>query len=160
MQIINIPHKEIKLVGIKIRTNNKAELEESSAKIGSMVYNYFQNGISNQISHKNNPEVTYIAYTDYESDHLGEYTCFIGTEVIDLSDITSGLSTHIIPDQNYIKFTTASGSLPDIVIDTWKEIWQMEELNNNRSYLSDFEVYDARAADPSNAVMNIYIGVK
>jgi predicted transcriptional regulator YdeE len=36
----------------------------------------------------------------------------------------------------------------------------MKELDSNRSYLSDFEVYDSRAADPSNAILDIYVGVK
>ena len=52
--------------------------------------------------------------------------------------------------------------LPNIVIDSWKKIWTMEEkdLGGKRSYIADFEVYDQRAADSSHAIVDIYIGVE
>jgi predicted transcriptional regulator YdeE len=160
MDKINVTHLEIKLAGIKIRTNNKAEVIQDKAKIGPMVQTYFQDEIAKQILDKATPGITYIIYTDYESDYTGEYTCFIGEAVNNFNNISENLFTHIIPAQNYAKFTTETGALPKIVIEAWTEIWQMKELDSNRSYLSDFEVYDSRAADPSNAILDIYVGVK
>ncbi len=44
----------------------------------------------------------------------------------------------------------------------WQNIWKMEseELKGKRAYLTDFEVYDKRALDPSKTVLDIYLGVK
>lgn len=34
------------------------------------------------------------------------------------------------------------------------------DLGGERVYIADFEIYDQRAADPSNAIADIYIGIK
>ena len=52
--------------------------------------------------------------------------------------------------------------MPGIVVEAWQKIWQMSdsELGGVRSYIADFEIYDERAFDPQNAVVDIYIGIK
>lgn len=52
--------------------------------------------------------------------------------------------------------------MSDIVIASWQKIWQMKEsdFGGKRSYIADFEVYDQRARDPKNTVIDIYIGIK
>ncbi len=35
-----------------------------------------------------------------------------------------------------------------------------EELGGERNYITDFEIYDERANDPQNTVLDIYIGIK
>lgn len=35
-----------------------------------------------------------------------------------------------------------------------------EQLGGERSYIADFEVYDERASDHLNVVLDIYIGIK
>ena len=44
----------------------------------------------------------------------------------------------------------------------WQNILSMqsEELAGKRSYIVDFEIYDERAIDPENTVLDILIGVK
>ena len=81
MQKVYSSLEEIKLVGIKIRTCNKDELESKTPKIMGCVQRYFQHQLSNRIANRANPLVTYCAYTEYESDYSGEYTFFIGEEV-------------------------------------------------------------------------------
>jgi hypothetical protein len=58
MDKINVTHLEIKLAGIKIRTNNKAEVIQDKAKIGPMVQTYFQDEIAKQILDKATPGIT------------------------------------------------------------------------------------------------------
>lgn len=50
--------------------------------------------------------------------------------------------------------------MPDIVIQAWQAIWKMtpEDLGGKRTYRADFEIYDQRAQDPQNSVVDIYIG--
>ena len=35
-----------------------------------------------------------------------------------------------------------------------------DDLGGERRYSTDFEVYDERAANPQNAVLDIYVGIK
>ena len=153
---------EIKLLGILCRTNNTAEMNISSAKIAPTIQKYFRQAVGEEIPNRKNPGTTYCVYTDYESDFTGDYTYFIGEEVKFEGDSMEGFSSIIIPAQNYAKFTSKPGIMPEVCIDMWQNIWKMKsgELGGKRAYLADFEVYDKRALDPSKTVLDIYVGVK
>ncbi len=157
--IINLP--EIKLVGIKCRTNNTAEQDPSSARIGTTLQKYFQTGVSEKIANRSNPCTTYCAYTEYESDFSGDYSYFVGEEVTEVSDISEDMVELIIPAQKYVKFTNNPGAMPQVCINMWQNIWKMTpgQLGGARSYLVDFEIYDSRAADPNNTVLDLCIGI-
>jgi predicted transcriptional regulator YdeE len=66
-----------------------------------------------------------------------------------------------VPNGKYQKFTTEPVEIPSVVIKAWKEIWQMDEKNigGQRAYLTDFEIYDHRAADNKAAIIDIYVGI-
>ena len=153
---------EIKLLGILCRTNNTAEMNISSAKIAPTIQKYFRQAVGEEIPNRKNPGTTYCVYTDYESDFTGDYTYFIGEEVKVGGDSMEGFSSIIIPAQNYAKFTSKPGIMPEVCIDMWQNIWKIKsgELGGKRAYLADFEVYDKRALDPSKTVLDIYVGVK
>lgn len=150
------------LVGITARTNNKAEMNPATSKIGATMGQYFGQQLAQHIKHRVNPGVTYAVYTEYESDEHGEYTYFLGEEVTTLEgqDLTT-FKTMTIAAGDYQKFTTSPGTIPHVIIAAWQAIWQMtvKDFGGQRAYQADFEVYDQRAMDPSNAVVDIYIGV-
>lgn len=52
--------------------------------------------------------------------------------------------------------------MPTVCIDAWKEIWKMQEADfgGKITYITDFEIYDERAKDYGNAILDIYIAVK
>lgn len=162
MQKSTIELPEIKLVGIKTQTNNKNETDPSTAKIAPTIQTYFQTGVSEKITNRKNPWRTFCVYTNYESDFNGEYTYFVGEEVTSFDNLPHGLETLSIHPQTYSKFTTESGSLPNIVLKAWQEIWHMKDhdLGGKRTYNADFEIYDNRAQDPTNSIIDIYIGIK
>ncbi len=151
---------EIKLIGITARTNNQAEMQGDKAKIGAIIAQYDQQKLAEQILHRKKPGVAYCVYTEYESNHLGDYTYFVGEEVESFDNQPDSFTKLTIPAQNYIKFTTESGPMPMVCIKTWQGIWANEELEAKRSYIADFEIYDQRAADPLNTILDIYIGVR
>ena len=159
---ITVQLPEIKLVGITARTNNANECNVESGKVGPCVQSYFQNALMTKILHRKKPGTTLCAYTNYESDWTGDYTFFIGEEVTSFDDLAEGLETHTIAPQVYTKFTTEPGQMPNVCIQEWIKIWQMtpEDLGGERRYSTDFEVYDERAADPQNVVLDIYVGIK
>lgn len=153
---------EKKIVGIKTRTNNQLEIHSLEGKIFPIVKQYFHQNVAASIPNRIHPGTTYCIYTDYESNHQGDYTYFIGEEVESFDDVPDDLETLIIPPQNYTKFTNGPGFMPDVVRKPWQQIWQMTpvELGGIRSYITDFEIYDERSRDHQNIVLDIYIGIQ
>lgn len=151
-----------KLVGITVRTNNQNEANPDTAKISPIVMKYFHNQMADQIKDKAKPGVTICAYTEYESDHTGEYTYFIGEIVSSFDNVPEGFVALDVPKQKYAKFTTGPDSMPSILINAWTNIWKMtdSDFGGKRRYHTDFEVYDERASDHDNIVMDIMIGLE
>ena len=52
--------------------------------------------------------------------------------------------------------------MPEVVIQAWQKIWSIshDNLEGDRAYQADFEVYDERAIDPEKTSLDIYIGIK
>lgn len=152
------------IAGFSVRTNNISESSKETASIGNLVDSYFKNQLYNRLSGRISQGVTYIVYTEYESDHSGDYTCVIGEEVAEDTINSDDFDILItIPSQTYSKLTTKEGPLPSIVINAWMEIWKMRpiDLHGKRSFIADFERYDHRAsADPAKAVVDIFVGIK
>jgi predicted transcriptional regulator YdeE len=151
----------IQLVGITARTNNAAEMNPTTGKIGPTLQRYFQNNLAEKIKARKKPGTTYCVYTDYESDCNGDYTYFVGEAVSHLDEVDPNLETKLIPAQRTIKFTTGPGPMPTVCIELWQKIWTMTDadLGGTRAYVADFEVYDERSHDPQNTVLDIYIGI-
>lgn len=162
MQNELINKSEIKLVGLKARTNNKNEMNPQTSKIGELAGRFWGQNIANQIPNRKNPGVSLSVYTEYASDEHGDYSYFIGEEVSSFENIPSEFQTLTIPGGKYKKFTTPSGKMPEVVINAWQKIWKMtpDDFGGSRAYIADFEVYDQRALDPATTILDIYIGIK
>lgn len=154
---------EIKLIGLTVRTKNADEMDPQTSKIAPLSGAYWSNDTASLFAHRTNPSRTFAVYTEYESDENAEYTYFIGEEVdsFEGQDLET-FSTLTIAPRAYTQFTTESGAMPGVVIDAWQAIWQMDgsDFGAKRSYQADFEIYDHRAADPINAMIDIFIGVE
>lgn len=160
-ELLTMP--EIKLVGICVRTTNAQEFDQMKGKISPCVQRYFHQGLAEKIPNRESPGTTYCAYTEYESDCNGEYTYFIGEEVSSFpAPLPEGFQKLVIPQQQYAKFTTGPAPMPDVVVNAWKAIWEMspKQLGGPRSHKTDFEVYDERAADHQNVVLDLHIGIE
>jgi predicted transcriptional regulator YdeE len=164
MSGITVTLPEIKLVGITCRTNNKHlfESDPGTNKVAQTVQQYFHKGLSAKISHKKTPGTTYCAYTNYENDLNGDFTYFIGETVTSFEGVSSEFETLIIPPQTYAKFTNSPGPMPAVCIELWQTIWKTSssELGGERSYITDFELYNERSSDHQNTILDIYIGIK
>lgn len=157
-----VAQEEMSLIGITLRTSNKEEFNPETAKIGGIVQKYLAEAIYDKIPSRKNPGTTLCVYTEYESNHEGSFTYFIGQEVEANIPAPEGMVSIKVPAQKYAKFTTDAGSMPQVCINGWLEIWKMdsEKLGGEREYLADFEVYDHRAQHPENTILDIYIGIK
>lgn len=159
-QLVNEP--EILFIGVSVRTNNKNEMDPSVRKIAGLVDQYWQQDLSEKIPNRKNPGRTICVYTDYQSDEHGDYTYVMGEEVTSLENVPPNFTALQIPAAKFKRFTTLPGKMPFVVIEAWQKIWTMspDQLGGQRAYQNDFEIYDQRTADPDNAVMDIYIGIK
>ena len=141
--------KNLMLSGISITTNNKNEQDEEKAKIPGLWDDYVENRIETKTHDKANNSFMFGVYSDYESDLNGDYKVTLAVEV------TKPKKAMIIEDQRYLVFDK-KGELPDIVIETWKEIWDYFENNSEyeRAYAVDFEKYSKREE------VEIFISIK
>jgi predicted transcriptional regulator YdeE len=163
MQRESITRPEIKLVGICVRTSYEQELDKMKGNIFPCVRYYFHGGVAAQIQNRKKPGTTFCAYTDYETDNTGAYTYFIGEEVSSFdAHLPEGFQKLVIPKQQYVKFTTRPAPMPDVIENAWKEILTMsaKQLGGQRSYKTDFEIYDERASDHQKIVLDLYIGIQ
>lgn len=158
--ILELP--EIKLVGIAVRTDNAGELNPDTAKIERTMQKFFGENLQNKIINRKTPGRVYATYNSYESDEGGKFSYFIGEEVTNFDESLTDLEMLTVQPQTYVKFTSTLGSIPNIVIDLWHKIWALDvaDYGGKRAYIADFEIYDERAQDTKNAVVDIYIGIK
>lgn len=140
---------EIPLIGIEIRTNNG-----STTDIAELWQKFYANGIQDRIPNCVDSRI-FGLYNDYETDHTGDYSYLIGCPVSDLENIPQGMVGRLIPAQKYC-VERAQGTLPDALIEAWQIIWKSD---TKRTFKYDFELYDDRANDPSNAEVDIFIAI-
>lgn len=163
MKHVIVEKPEIRLVGISVRTNNKYEVNKLDGKIFPIVKKFYHEKLAEKIPHRKNPGTTLCAYTEYESDEHGDYTYFIGEEVTSFDErLPKELKTLVIPAQTYAKFTTSPAPMPAVLLNVWNTVWKMrpDKLGGKRTYVTDFELYDERAADHQRIVLDLYIAIQ
>lgn len=140
------------VAGLSARTNN---VHESSGigKIAEIWGKFMQSNTGGSLTGKIGDEV-YAVYSDYESDHSGDYTFLLGFKVSLLNDLPLGITGVEIPGGDYAVVTSAEGPPQQVVPATWFEIWNDKELEEVRSYKADFERYG------NQAQVDIYLGIR
>jgi len=134
------------LSGLVTRTNNAAESQAETAKIGPLWQAYFSvhpDALAEGGS-------MYGVYHEYQSDMDGDYSVLVGTPTT--SDDSSDIR---LATGDYLKFS-GSGKMPDCVVELWREIWRYftsSECQYQRSYHTDYEVYS------DTTRVDIYIGI-
>jgi predicted transcriptional regulator YdeE len=148
------------VIGIAARTSNAKEITADGV-IGKQWARFFQDGVIAKIPNKAGQSIVAV-YTDYASDHNGEYTYVLGAKVTSDADVPSEMVAKKIPSGKYAVFTTGKGPGPKVVPEAWMKINSLPKtaVGGDRMYRADFEVYDERAADPQNLQADIYVGIK
>ena len=155
-----VEQTEFTVIGISIRTNNAKEMSGNGV-IAPQWDRFMKEGLLNRIPNKSDSNILAV-YTDYESDANGAYTFMIGAQVSSADDVPPGMVAKKVPAGRYALFTSEKGFVGKVVPQTWSQIWAVAKSapEGNRAYQADFEVYDRRAADPQNAQVDIYVGIK
>ena len=157
-----VERESFQVIGTEASTNNAKEAGPD-AIIGKHWQQFLGQGLLRQIPDRVDDNILAV-YTDYASDANGQYSFILGARVKPIPDpkIPPGMVVKTIPAQRFAVFTSERGPVAKVVIATWKQIWSYYQSPSNglRAYRADFELYDERAADPNNAQVDIYIGVK
>ena len=140
---------EIPLIGIEARTNNT-----SITDIRELWQKFYANDIQDHTPNCIDTRI-FVLYSHYETSHTGDFNSLIGSPVSDLKNIPQGMVGRLIPAQKY-SVIRAEGALPNALIEAWKMIWRSDI---KRTLKFDFELYDDRAQDPSNAEIDIFIAI-
>jgi predicted transcriptional regulator YdeE len=153
-------HTGFYIAGLTARTNNAQEMS-GRGKIGHLWREFLQPNLAAKIPNKVGVDLVAV-YTDYETDHTGHYTYLIGLPILSADSLPANLTVKHVPPGRYAVFTSQRGPLQTIGPELWQRIWAMspEELGGERAFRTDFEIYDQRAANPDNAQIDVYIGLR
>jgi predicted transcriptional regulator YdeE len=148
------------VVGIAARTSNAREMTTEGV-IARQWGRFMQESLAAQIPNKADLSIVAV-YTDYAGEQDCEYTFVIGARVKSVTEIPSGMVAKKIPAGRYALFTSEKGPVEKIVVETWRKIWSVPKSapGGDRAFQTDFEVYDQRAANPRDAQVDVYVGVK
>ncbi len=143
-----------KIIGITVRTTN--ENGRAGTDIVALWNKFMSESIIEKIPNKIDATV-YSIYTEYEGDHTKPYTTMLGCKVFDINEVPKGMVAMEFNAGNYTKFTAKGDLTQAVVFNKWTEIWEMDL---DRAYTADFEVYDEKSQNPTNAEVAIYIAIK
>ena len=148
------------VVGIAARTSNAREMTADGI-IGKQWGRLMQEGLPARIPNKADQNIV-AAYTDYASDHDGDYTFVLGARVKSDQAVPTGMVAKKIPAGKFAVFTSEKGAAAKVVPEEWMKINSLPRsaVGGDRAYRADYEIYDERAADPANAQVDVYVGIK
>lgn len=145
--------QQFNVIGISVRTTN--ENGQSGTDIPALWQQLMNEGIAEKIPNKIE-EAIYCIYTDYEKDHTKPYTTLLGCKVANLDHIPTGMVGKTFETANYHQIVAKGNIHEGLVYNEWLQIW---EANLPRTFTADFEVYGAKAQNPTDAEVDIFIAV-
>ncbi len=147
-----VSFNNIKIAGISVRTNNKNG--KSQKDIMELWKEWFDDEVGSMITNRVSDNI-YCVYTEYDSDHSGDYTVILGYEVSKFDGLLDELVKIDIKPCSYREFIS-NGKVPDVVADVWNNIWNSESIG--RSYATDFDLYIGDNME--NMEVRTYISMK
>jgi predicted transcriptional regulator YdeE len=143
-----------KVIGIAVRTTN--ENGQATQDIPALWHRFMSHKLATAIPNKLSDDI-YCLYTDYEIVHTRPYTTFIGCKVSSLDIIPEGMEGITIETGTFSKYTAKGNLTQGAVYNEWKNIWATA---TNRAFSTDYEIYGAKAANPEDGEVDIFVGVK
>ncbi|WP_236973086.1 GyrI-like domain-containing protein [Membranihabitans marinus] len=150
----NVQIQPFNVIGLSIRTTN--ENGQASTDIAALWQRFLSENISSLIPNKIDGSI-YSLYTDYESDHTQPYTAILGCQVQNLDHIPDGMVGLSFNGGNYVKTTAKGDLMQGLIVNHWSKIF---EMNLDRNFVADFEVFGEKTQNPSDAEVEFYVGVK
>lgn len=148
-EVVTLTKKVV--VGKSIRTTNKNG--QSMQDIGLIWKKFINESIYESIKNKVDGKGIGL-YTEYDGDATEPYTFMCCCEVAETDD-SDGLDIRIINEGKYAKFTV-KGNMVKAVGEAWCKIWDMDL---DRKYDIDFELYHNDSEDINNQTIDIFISL-
>lgn len=142
------------VIGIAVRTSN--ENGQSVKDIPALWQQFMQEAVMEKIPNKTHHDI-YCIYTEYEKDHTKPYTTIIGCRVSTLDTIPPGMKGIHFEAASYKKITAQGNIQEGLVFNEWVKIWNADLP---RAFTADYEVYGEKAANPEDAVVEIFIAIQ
>ena len=152
MEKVNI--EAFRVIGISVRTTN--ENGQSTKDIGELWGRFMSEGILDKIPNKIDNTI-YSIYTEYEGDHTQPYITILGCKVENFDSIPEGMAANTLDGGTYAKFVSKGDLTQGAVFMEWSKIWEMDL---ERTYTADFEVYGEKAQNPTDAEVDIFVAIK
>lgn len=152
MQTVKI--EPFNIIGISIRTTN--ENGQASKDIAELWQKFMSENILDKIPNKVSSEI-YSLYTDYESDHTRSYTAILGCKVEHLTNIPGGMVGKSFNEGKYVKTSAKGDLMQGLIVNHWSKIFEMDL---DRTFVADFEIFGEKAQKPSDAEVDFYVGIK
>ena len=148
------------VMGIAIRTSNAEQMTEARP-IGKQWERLFKEGVLAEIPNKADGNIL-VVYSEYASDKDGEYTYLLGARVTKVDNVPAGMTVKKVAAGKYAVFTSERGPVQKVVVEMWQRVWATPKsaMGGERSYKTDFEVYDQRAQNPADSVVDLHVAVK
>jgi predicted transcriptional regulator YdeE len=148
------------VVGMAVRTSNAEQMTEARP-IGKQWERLFKAGVLAAIPNKADGKIVAV-YSEYASDKDGEYTYLLGARVTKVESVPAGMTVKNVPAGRYAVFTSERGPVEKVVAEMWRRVWETPKnaMGGDRTYKADFEVYDQRAQNPADAVVDLYVAVR
>lgn len=146
--------KPFKVIGISVRTTN--ENGQAAKEIADLWNRFMNEKVLDAIPNKIDNTV-YSLYTDYESDHTKPYTAILGCKVENLNTIPDGMIGKSFDGGNYVQLTAKGDLTKGLIVNEWSKIWEMDL---ERLFTVDFEVFGEKAQNPLDAEIDFLIAVK
>jgi predicted transcriptional regulator YdeE len=148
------------VMGIAVRTSN-AEQMTAARPIGKQWERLFKEGVLATIPNKADGNIVAV-YSEYASDKNGEYNYLLGARVTKVESVPAGMTVKNVPGGRYAVFTSERGPVQKVVVEMWRRVWETPKnaLGGDRTYKADFEVYDQRAQNPADSVVDLYVAVR
>ena len=150
----------IVVAGFQIRTTNARELSGES-QIRPLWQRFFAENLAAQIPNRTSDSL-YTVYSNYLTDENGAYDYLLGAPVSGIGHLPEGMTYAALATGEYAVVTTEKGPVEQVMQQAWRRIWTTtpEELGGKRAFLTDYEIYDRHAADPTNAQVEIHLGLE
>jgi len=147
------------VVGLTVRTNNAAEAG-GQGQIPALWQNAMTNGQLEQIPNRVG-EGYVVVYSDFASDHGGEYNYTLGVRVSSADNVPAGMVKRAVVAGKYAIFQSEQGAPQDVIPELWQHINSLspQQMGGERAYRSDFETY-GNITDPSSMQVTAHIGLK
>ncbi|MBU0891676.1 MAG: GyrI-like domain-containing protein [Gammaproteobacteria bacterium] len=136
--------------GVSVRTSNRDEMDPATARLGALWDAFFSQSWERKLPSAGHHRRIFGVYSAYESNEQGAFDVTAGVSAQAPSDENDGAPS--APDAprvvsveagHYLVFH-GQGTMPQMVIDTWGEIWRYFAANPQvqRRFATDFEAYD------------------